>query len=419
MDSSPPIGPIWLPLRICGTVCRVHLWYYNFNGQRWVAVTVGDVRGEEPTLLRIESACLFGHIFRSAKCDCGYQLEEALARITAEGRGLVVYGVDQDARGLGIEKHFQVYALRQQQDLDTDEVYEILGSRVDERSYEPVAAVLRHLGVTHVRLLSNNRSRLAFLRSEGFQVVAEPLEAPLDEHNISTLMLEKEDLDYTWSFRTHGDWLKPLQARVAGAPERRAAALVAGGVVVAECITDDWNVAAKLVEAVGDRWTAGQDIVYLTDFPRVDELAIYGGRAVTQVVVPFAKLPGWLNEAARIMGVHVQDWGRSNRYTTPRPQWHLAATHGLMHLYRRVASMRAVFPPSDAGIKMANSFRVAQTRAGLQTGAIQEDSAGVWVTADGQKTPATPSGDLGMEIPGVPDGNDSVYLARFDSRSET
>ena len=348
-----PDGPAHLPLRWEGGETPFVLWHFDFGGDRWVAAATGDLTDGEQVPLRIESACVFGHVLRSAQCDCGYQLEEAMKSFARNGRGLLVYGVDQDARGLGIAAHFAIYAMRQQENLDTEAVYQRLDAPVDARSYEAVGAVLRHLGVSNVLLLSNNPRRDTFLRSEGFTVQTQPLEAPLDVHNMSTLMLEKEDLGYRWSFETHADWLEPLQESVFGRPGTSAAwAVVPGGgatgVPLAAVEDDDTGgLAERLADAltpVGD----GDLVVYLTDLPRADELARYGRLGATAVVVPFADLPSPLREAAGHAGTRLVDWERRNAYREARPQWRLAHRTPAADLYLREGTIRLVLPGASA-----------------------------------------------------------------------
>jgi len=346
LDLTPEViqGPIYLPLRIDGQEVSYQLWYYSFGSERWVAAFTGDITNMEPVPLRIESACLFGHVFHSAKCDCGYQLDEAFRRLAKLGRGIVIYGIDQDARGLGIAAHFQIYVLRQQENLDTDAVYECLNAPVDARSYEPVVFILRCLNVHSIILLSNNPQRKRFLLDRGFEVLTEFIEAPLDVHNMSTLMLEKEDLGYTWSFKTHGDWLSPLQARVDGDINKQAAQLViATKTLVCEYIDTQWSTAHGLAASVNTIDQIGDLVVYLTDFPRADELVIYAAMGACFVVVPFPEIPAWLSLAGAAVGIRIQDWGRKNRYEQPRPQWHLVHQVSQIDIYRRGDQLRCLF----------------------------------------------------------------------------
>ncbi|MFD8953898.1 hypothetical protein ACFV0B_34160 [Streptomyces xanthophaeus] len=343
-----PDGPAHLPLRWDGGETPFVLWHFDFGGDRWTAAYTGDIHSGDPVPLRIESACIFGHVLRSAQCDCGYQLDRAMESFARNGRGLLLYGIDQDARGLGIAAHYAIYAMRQQENLDTDAVYARLDAPVDARSYEPVVAILRHLGVPAVRLLSNNPRREAFLRDAGFDVELAPLEAPLDIHNMSTLMLEKEDLAYRWSFETHADWLEPLQDSVAGFADRSVAcAAVPGGgtagTPLARADDDgDWDLARRLAAAMPAAVPTGTLVVYLTDLPRADDLAVYAGLGAEAVVVPFADLPDALREAAAAAGVKLVDWERRNAYRTERPQWRLEHRAAGIDVYRRADRLRCV-----------------------------------------------------------------------------
>lgn len=344
-------GPVHLPLRVEGGVAPFELWYYRFGGARWVAAVMGEP-GDGPFPLRIESACILGHVFHSAKCDCGFQLDEAMRRIARVGRGVVVYGVDQDARGLGVESHFHIYVLRQQENLDTEDVYRRLDAPLDVRDYTPVAHILRDRGVSGVRLMSNNPGRRAFLEEHGFDVEVWPIEAELDEHNISTLMLEKEDLGYAWSFRTHGDWLQPMTEAVDGHPERRRARLVEGTHrELAAYGGEGWEPARGLARAVAEAGVEPEGgamrVVYCTDLPRRDELPLYAAMGARFVVVPFLDLPDWVKAAAAEAGVRMQDWERHNGYAQPRPQWHWRGRRDGLDVYARGDAVR-VYGEADA-----------------------------------------------------------------------
>ncbi|WP_128378880.1 hypothetical protein [Streptomyces cavernae] len=369
MDIPPlpaPDGPARLPLRWDGRVTHFDLWHFQFAGGRWIAAYTGDLDNGEPVPLRIESACVFGHVLRSAQCDCGFQLQAAMDSFARQGRGLLLYGVDQDARGLGIAAHFAIYAMRQRENLDTAEVYRRLNAPVDARSYEPVVMILRHLGVSSVQLLSNNPRRDHLLREAGFSVVNVPLEAPLDIHNMSTLMLEKEDLGYRWSFETHADWLIPLQTAVADTPgHTRACAAVPGsgtaGTALAEVREDGtWDLAARLAAAFPAEAPTVPYVVYLTDLPRADELHTYAQLGAFAVVVPFSDIPAALRQAADAAGIRIVDWQRGNAYREQRPQWQLVHNTPRFQAYLRDGRVRCVVTPASGG---EESYAIA--RCGL------------------------------------------------------
>lgn len=348
MTYDKKVGPAILPLQAGDKAMKCELWYYSFGDSRWVAVCYGDLKTKR-VMLRIESACIFGHIFHSRQCDCGFQLNEAMVKISQAEAGLVLYAIDQDARGAGIEAHFQIYYLRQHENLDTEGVYSRLGVPIDSRDYQPVVAILRDLGVGQITLLSNNKERMKLLTENGFDAQFENLEAPLDEHNMATLMLEKEDLDYTWSFKTHSDWLMSLQDKVTHDNTLQGACLVSKThELVAEYFSSNWDIAHGLAVLVpASKQQTSELVVYLTDFPRMDELSLYSGIGAKFVVIPFAVIPSWLQESGKRVGIKVQDWERRNKYAIERPQWNLILETTKVHVYECLQRMRIRVLDSD------------------------------------------------------------------------
>lgn len=144
-----------------------------------VVLVMGELAGEPP-LVRIHSQCLTGDVFHSLRCDCRDQLEMALERIAAEGRGILLYE-QQEGRGIGIMNKLRAYEL-QDQGADTIEANEQLGFAADLRNYELPVAILQYFGLKAVRFMSNNPEKIAALESGGIAVaervpmVAEPLE---------------------------------------------------------------------------------------------------------------------------------------------------------------------------------------------------------------------------------------------------
>src|SRR4051794_14909675 len=133
---------------------RAHVFRSRLDGVEHVALVRGEVAGREDVLVRVHSECLTGDIFGSARCDCGEQLDGALAKVAAEGRGVVVYLRGHEGRGIGLSRKLDAYRL---QDLgrDTVEANVELGLPVDARSYDVGAQILTELGVTTLRLMSN------------------------------------------------------------------------------------------------------------------------------------------------------------------------------------------------------------------------------------------------------------------------
>lgn len=139
------------------------------NGLEHIAIIKGDVSGSEPVLVRVHSSCATGDIFGSLRCDCGEQLHKALRKIEAEGRGAVVY-LNQEGRGIGLMEKMKAYKL-QEHGMDTIDANICLGHQADERDYGVGAQILRHLGITKMRLMTNNPVKRVGLEAYGLSVV--------------------------------------------------------------------------------------------------------------------------------------------------------------------------------------------------------------------------------------------------------
>jgi len=134
-----------------------------------LAVVAGDLLAAGPVLVRLHSECLTGDVFGSLRCDCGPQLDLAMESIAAAGRGVVVYLRGHEGRGIGLANKIRAYAL-QDTGRDTVDANSDLGLPVDSRRFEPAAMILCDLGVTHVRLMSNNPRKVAALEGAGIIV---------------------------------------------------------------------------------------------------------------------------------------------------------------------------------------------------------------------------------------------------------
>ena len=143
--------------------------HYPDRVEEAVVLKIGDLNTEPAPLVRIHSECLTGDVFDSLRCDCRAQLELALTRIAEEGRGLLIYE-HQEGRGIGLLNKLRAYEL-QDAGADTVEANQRLGFEVDLRSYELPGAILRHFGLSKVRLLSNNPEKVEAVERAGVQVV--------------------------------------------------------------------------------------------------------------------------------------------------------------------------------------------------------------------------------------------------------
>ena len=160
-----------------------------------LALVKGDLAGDEPILVRVHSQCLTGDIFRSLRCDCGPQLDQAMSRIDAEGRGVIVY-LRQEGRGIGLKKKLEAYKL-QEEGLDTVEANERLGFKPDLREYGIGAQILKDLGVRKLRLLTNNPRKIIGLDGYGLELVSrEPIEVPANARNASYLATKRDKLGH-------------------------------------------------------------------------------------------------------------------------------------------------------------------------------------------------------------------------------
>lgn len=166
------------------------------NGLEHIAIIKGDVNTDEPVLVRVHSSCATGDIFGSLRCDCGEQLHESLRMIDREGRGAVIYLL-QEGRGIGLMDKIKAYKL-QEEGMDTVDANLHLGHKADERDYGVGAQILHDLGIKKMRLITNNPVKRIGLEGYGLEVVENvPIEIAPNEHDRFYLSTKKHRMDHT------------------------------------------------------------------------------------------------------------------------------------------------------------------------------------------------------------------------------
>jgi 3,4-dihydroxy 2-butanone 4-phosphate synthase / GTP cyclohydrolase II len=169
---------------------------HEIDGTEYVALVLGDVAGGANVLTRLHSECLTGDVFGSLRCDCGAQLEAAMAAIAAEGRGVVLYLRGHEGRGVGLLSKLQAYEL-QDAGADTVDANLELGLPADAREYSAGAQMLADLGVRSIRLLTNNPAKVRGLTGCGADITARiPLETPVTPYNLSYLITKRDKLGH-------------------------------------------------------------------------------------------------------------------------------------------------------------------------------------------------------------------------------
>ncbi|MEO6978501.1 MAG: GTP cyclohydrolase II, partial [Mucilaginibacter sp.] len=166
------------------------------TGENHLALVKGSWEPDEPVLVRVHSSCVTGDIFGSCRCDCGPQLHKAMEMINREGKGVVLY-MNQEGRGIGLINKLKAYHL-QENGMDTVEANLELGFKMDQRDYGVGAQILRSLGISKMRLMSNNPKKRAGLIGYGLEVVENvPIEIASNPHNELYLRTKRDKMDHT------------------------------------------------------------------------------------------------------------------------------------------------------------------------------------------------------------------------------
>jgi 3,4-dihydroxy 2-butanone 4-phosphate synthase/GTP cyclohydrolase II len=161
-----------------------------------LALKKGDWEPDEPVMVRVHSSCLTGDILGSLRCDCGDQLHRAMQMVEKEGKGLVLY-MNQEGRGIGLLNKLRAYKL-QEEGLDTVEANLELGFEIDQRDYGVGAQILRALGISKMRLLSNNPKKRAGLLGYGLEIVETlPIEIKPNKYNEKYLKTKRDKMGHT------------------------------------------------------------------------------------------------------------------------------------------------------------------------------------------------------------------------------
>ena len=175
---------------------KLHLYKSSLDGVHHVALVMGEIDAETPTLVRVHSECLTGDIFASRRCDCGSQLHAAMNKVSEAGRGVIIYMRGHEGRGIGLHGKIMAYKL-QEQGLDTVEANLKLGFAMDLRDYGIGAQIISDLGVRKIRLMTNNPRKVVGLEGHKLEVVEQvPVISQPNPHNQKYLETKKKKLGH-------------------------------------------------------------------------------------------------------------------------------------------------------------------------------------------------------------------------------
>lgn len=170
----------------------------NDTGQEHLVLQKGTWEPNEPVMVRVHSSCVTGDIFHSLRCDCGEQLSKAMEMIEKEGKGVILY-INQEGRGIGLINKLKAYKL-QEQGLDTVEANIKLGFKMDERDYGVGAQIIREMGITKMRLMTNNPTKRAGLIGYGLEIVENiPIVVESNQHNKKYFETKRDKMGHEFS----------------------------------------------------------------------------------------------------------------------------------------------------------------------------------------------------------------------------
>jgi 3,4-dihydroxy 2-butanone 4-phosphate synthase/GTP cyclohydrolase II len=168
----------------------------TIHRENHIALVKGDIKPNDPTIVRVHSQCFTGDVFGSSRCDCGDQLHRSMEIIDKAGKGVILYIINQEGRGIGLVNKIKAYAM-QDKGLDTVEANEKLGFKPDQRDYGIGAQILVSLGVNKLRLITNNPRKFIGLAGYGLEIVDRiPIEIPPSKCNIQYLRTKKEKMGH-------------------------------------------------------------------------------------------------------------------------------------------------------------------------------------------------------------------------------
>jgi 3,4-dihydroxy 2-butanone 4-phosphate synthase / GTP cyclohydrolase II len=191
---------------------QIHAFEELLTGGNHLALVKGEWEADEPVLVRVHSLCVTGDIFGSKRCDCGEQLHAALLQVEREGKGVVLY-MNQEGRGIGLVNKLRAYKL-QEEGMDTIEANVALGFKPDLRDYGIGAQILRSLGITKMRLMTNNPAKRVGLQGYGLEIVDRvAIEVPTYPENVDYMRTKRDKMGHELHLDPHSshDFLDALK----------------------------------------------------------------------------------------------------------------------------------------------------------------------------------------------------------------